>query len=217
MSKIIEICIFLPDWVSAHIQMRLNITVDHYNLELCRDVFFYIVLLYGAIVSLRTTLYWMIAINPYTFPWVFLVDFVDWIYEAMGGIIPCIVGIDLIPTFFAMLLGKIADSVNHLVFTMPFLPSEGEKVKMIIDGEVKDVIQFHYLPYLWYRYPIPNNIREFWYFKRPDILEFMEKSYSQADIDFRPLLSTIETSMGSTSTNLLNSIVTNSKDFFGIS
>lgn len=180
---------FLPDWLSGYIQIHFNITVDHSSLELCRDVFFYVVLLYATIVSLRTMLFWMLAINPYTYPWVFVVDFVDWIYEGLAGILPCIVGIDLVPTFLGMLIGKIADSANHLLFTMPFLPSEGNKVKMIIDGELKDVIQFHYLPYLWYKYPIPNNLREFWYFDRPDILNFMEENYVQFGINFRPLIS----------------------------
>ena len=191
---------FLPDWLSGYIQINFNITVDHSNLELCRDVFFYVVLLYGAIVSLRTMLFWMVAINPYTYPWVFAVDFVDWIYDGLAGILPCIVGIDLVPTFLGMLIGKIADSVNHLLFTMPFLPSEGNEVKMIVNGELKDVVQFHYLPYLWYKYPIPNNLREFWYFDRPDILNFMEENYSQFGINFRPLIS------GSEIAPLINSI-----------
>jgi hypothetical protein len=28
------------------------------------------------------------------------------------------------------ILGVVADSLNHLVFTMPFLPSEGEETKL---------------------------------------------------------------------------------------
>ena len=31
---------FLPDWLSGYIQIHFNTTVDHSNLELCRDVFF---------------------------------------------------------------------------------------------------------------------------------------------------------------------------------
>ena len=206
---------FLPDWVSGYIQIHFNITVDHSNLELCRDLFFYAVLLYGTIVTIRTTLFWMLAINPYTLPWVFVVDFVDWIYDGLAGILPCVAGIDLVPTFLAMIIGKIADSANHLVFTMPFLPSEGNKVKMLIDGELKDVVQFHYLPYLWYKYPIPVNLREFWYTERPDILNFMEKNYSQFGIHFRPLLSGSEINSLLDSTSFVESIVTTSKDFLG--
>jgi hypothetical protein len=207
---------FLPDWLSGYIQIHFNITIDHSNLELCRDVFFYVILLYGAIVSIRTTLFWMLAINPYTFPWVFAVDFVDWIYDALAGILPCFVGIDLVPSIFAMLIGKVTDSANHLVFTMPFLPSEGNKVKMLIDGELKDVVQFHYLPYLWYKYPIPMNLREFWYLERPDILNFMEKNYSQFAINFRPLLSGSEINTTVDSTAFVESILTPSKDFLGL-
>ena len=207
---------FLPDWLSGYIQIHFNITVDHSNLELCRDAFFYAVLLYGVIVTIRTTLFWFITINPYTYPWVFTVDFVDWIYEGLGGILPCFVGIDLVPTLFAMVVGKIADSANHLVFTMPFLPSEGNKVKMLIDGELKDVIQFHYLPYLWYKYPIPMDLREFWYSQRPDILNFMEKNYSQFSINFRPLLSGSEIHSTLDSTTFVNSMLTISKNFLGL-
>ena len=207
---------FLPDWLSGYIQIHFNITVDHSNLELCRDVFFYVILLYGAIVSIRNTLFWLIVINPYTYPWVFAVDFVDWIYDTLAGILPCVLGIDLAPTLLTLLIGKIADSANHLVFTMPFLPSEGNKVRMLIDGELKDVIQFHYLPYLWYKYPIPVGLREFWYSERPDILNFMEKNYSQFDINFRPLLSSSEVTSVLESTTLVDSIVTTSKDIFGL-
>ena len=111
---------------------------------------------------------------------------------------------------------KIADSVNHLVFTMPFLPSEGNKVKMLIDGELKDVVQFHYLPYLWYKYPIPQTLREFWYSERPDILNFMEKNYGQFGINFRPLLSASEISPILDSTSSIDSIILHSKEFFGL-
>ena len=175
---------FLPDIVSSYIQMNFNITLDHSNLELCRDVFFYLLLVYGLIVELRSNLFWFIAINPYTLPWSVLTEMVDWIYDSFTGFIPCVGGLDLAPTALMLAIGKITDSVNHLVFTMPFLPSEGQKVKMIIDDEVKDVIQFHYLPFLWQKYSIPINIREFWYFDRPDILDFMEKNYD--NINFRP-------------------------------
>jgi hypothetical protein len=51
---------------------------------------------------------------------------------------------------------------------------------------MKDVLVFHYLPILWYRYPIPNDIREFWYKERPDILDYMQKAYKDLDIQFLP-------------------------------
>ena len=207
---------FLPDWLSGYIQINYNITVDHSTLELCRDAFFHIVLVYAAIVSLRTMLFWFLAINPYTYPWVFAVDFVDWIYDGLAGLLPCIVGIDLVPTLLGLFIGKIADSANHLVFTMPFLPSEGYQVKMMIDGELKDVVQFHYLPYLWYKYPIPINLREFWYFDRPDILHFMEENYAQFGINFRPLMSSSEIVSYVGSVLFFDPLLHISKEFFEV-
>ena len=51
---------------------------------------------------------------------------------------------------------------------------------------MKDVLVFHYLPILWYRHPIPNEIREYWYNERPEILDYMQKAYKDADIQFLP-------------------------------
>jgi hypothetical protein len=51
---------------------------------------------------------------------------------------------------------------------------------------MKDVLVFHYLPILWYRYPIPNEIREVWYNERPEILDYMQKAYKDLDIQFLP-------------------------------
>ena len=58
--------------------------------------------------------------------------------------------------------------------------------KLIFQQEIKDVLIFHYLPILWYRYPIPNEIREYWYNERPEILDYMQKAYKDSDIQFLP-------------------------------
>ena len=60
------------------------------------------------------------------------------------------------------------------------------------------------------------NLREFWYSERPDILNFMEKNYSQFGINFRPLLSGSEVNSILHSTSFVDSIVTTSKDFLGL-
>jgi hypothetical protein len=69
---------------------------------------------------------------------------------------------------------------------MPFLPSEAEETKLLINQEMKDVLVFHYLPILWYRHPIPNDVREFWYYQRPDILEYMQTAYKDIEIQLLP-------------------------------
>ena len=78
---------------------------------------------------------------------------------------------------------------------------------------------FHYLPVLWYRYPIPNDIREFWYKERPDILEYMQKAYKDLEIQFLPdnivdklnqqtLTTKISSIQGISDTNIKNYIST---------
>jgi uncharacterized protein YggT (Ycf19 family) len=160
----------------------LDITV----LETIREVLFVGLMVYSQIVILRIALSWFIYINPYTFPWCYLAAAVDWTEDVLQGIVPAILGVNITGSVFLGILGVIADSLNHLVFTMPFLPSEGEETKLLINQQMKDVLVFHYLPILWYRAPIPNEIREFWYKERPDILNYMQKAYKDLDIQFLP-------------------------------
>jgi len=177
---------FLPDWLSEFIQTKLQICLDITVLETIREVLFVGLMVYSQIVILRIALSWFIYINPYTFPWCYLAAAVDWTEDVLQGIVPAILGVNITGSVFLGILGVIADSLNHLVFTMPFLPSEGEETKLLINEQMKDVLVFHYLPVLWYRYPIPNDIREFWYKERPDILSYMQKAYKDLDIQFLP-------------------------------
>ena len=100
--------------------------------------------------------------------------------------VPSIIGVNLSGPILLTVLGKCADSLNNLVFTMPYLPSEGDPTKALINGEMRDVLAFRYLPILWYKYPIPNEIRQYWYTERPDILKYMQKAYKNVDIQFLP-------------------------------
>ncbi len=177
---------FLPDWLSEFVQVRLNLCLDITFLETIREVLFVGLMVYSQIVILRIALSWFIYINPYTFPWCYLAAAVDWTEDVLQGIVPSILGVNITGSVFLGILGVLADSLNHLVFTMPFLPSEGEETKLLINQQMKDVLVFHYLPILWYRHPIPNDIREFWYKERPDILDYMQKAYKDLDIQFLP-------------------------------
>jgi uncharacterized protein YggT (Ycf19 family) len=177
---------FLPDWLSEFLQVRLNLCLDITLLETIREVLFLGLVIYSNIVILRITLSWFISINPYRVPWCYLVAAVDWTEEVLQGVVPAILGVNITGTIFLGILGVLADSLNHLVFTMPFLPSEAEESKLLLQQQMKDVLIFHYLPILWYRYPIPNEIREYWYNERPEILDYMQKAYKDADIQFLP-------------------------------
>lgn len=177
---------FLPDWLSEFLQVQLNICLDISFLEAFREGLFIVLVFYSQMLTLRITISWLISINPYTVPWCYLTAAVDWTEDVLQGIVPSILGVNLTGTIFLGALGIVADSLNHLVFTMPFLPSEGEETKLLVNQEMKDVLVFHYLPITWYRYPIPNDLREFWYFQRPDILEYMQTAYKDLDIQFLP-------------------------------
>ena len=178
--------LFLPDELSEFLQINLNICTDTNILETTREVLFVILIVYSQMMILRLTLYWFLIFNPYAFPWRYLSAIVDWTEEIAQGVVPSIFGFNLAGTLFLGVLGMITDDLNHLVFTMPFLPSEGEEVQMLINQELKEVIVFHYLPVLWYRYPIPEDLREFWFYERPEILHYLQKFYSDLNIDFYP-------------------------------
>jgi hypothetical protein len=66
---------------------------------------------------------------------------------------------------------------------MPFLPSEGEETKLLINQQMKDVLVFiisaHFVPLL----PCSKWYREFG-IERPDILNYMQKAYKDLDIQF---------------------------------
>lgn len=177
---------FLPDWLSEFIQVRLNICLDISLLETVREVLFIGLMIYSQMVVVRIAISWLIYINPYTFPWCYLAAAVDWTEDVLQGIVPAILGVNITGSVFLGVLGVIADSLNHLVFTMPFLPSEAEETKVLINNDMKDILVFHYLPILWYRHLIPNNIREYWYYQKPEILEYMQKSYKDLNIQFLP-------------------------------
>ena len=177
---------FLPDWLSEFIQVRLHICLDISLLEIVREVLFIGLVLYSQMVLLRIAISWLIWINPYTFPWSYLAAAVDWTEDLLQGIVPSVLGVNVTGSVFLGALGVIADSLNHLVFTMPFLPSEAEETKLVINNEMKDVLVFHYLPILWYKHPIPNDIREFWYDNRPDILEYMQNAYQDLNLTLEP-------------------------------
>jgi len=177
---------FLPDWLSQWLQINLNISVDTTPLEIIQQSVFLGLIGFFFLVEFRMKLYWFLTINPYTRPWIYLISLTDWIQDFMTGLSPVMLGVDLTAPIILGLTGKLADSLNHLVFTMPFLPSEGQPGKMMIDNEVQDVILFRYLLSLWYTHSIPNSLREFWYTDRIDILNFMKKNYAHLEIEFLP-------------------------------
>ena len=194
---------FLPDWLSKWLQLTFNICFDTTNLETIQEAIFVFLIIYMKFIAVRINLFWFITINPFIRPWIYITSLVDWAYDITAGIVPGLFGVDIGIVIFFSVVGKFADIVNSLIFTMPFLPSEGEVGLLENDfsglyiksdyaflydpeEEGKKVLFFRYLPRLWYTYTIPNDIREFWFYKRPDILKYMVDNYKQLGINFYP-------------------------------
>jgi len=178
---------YLPNWLSKFLQIYFNCCLDISFLEVFREVLFILIFIYIELMQIRLLLGWLISINPYSFPLNYFVSFFDWIEEApIFSSLPSIAGMNLTNFVFMIILGKFSDNLNHLVFTMPFLPSEGEPMKIQLNDTVTDVLVYRFLPRLWFYYPIPNDLREFWYTQRPDILKYMQKAYPDLGVEFRP-------------------------------
>lgn len=193
---------FLPDWLSKWLQLTFNICLDTTNLERIQEAIFVFLIIYMKVIAFRINLFWFITINPFVRPWIYITSLVDWAYDLTTGIVPGLFGVDIGIVLFFSVIGKFTDIVNSLIFTMPFLPSEGEisflendlnRFYIVPDNaflqdskESKEVLFFRYLPQLWYTHSIPNNIREFWFYQRPDILKYMLDNYEQLGINFYP-------------------------------
>lgn len=177
---------FLPDFVSALLQVRWKFCEDLSSIEIFRETLLFVLVVYTWIIHMRVALNWYISFNPHGFPLAYFTGLTDWFEQALADYLPSLNGLPIAYTLLGTLTGRFADIVNHLVFTMPYLPSEGKKTYAVVKGELIPVVKFTALPSLWSKYPIPNNIREYWYTKRPDILKYLLKVYKDENIQFLP-------------------------------
>lgn len=192
--------LFLPNWISEIIQIFGNQHINTTNLRTLQEWSFGFLNKFRILCELRAALWWWLMFNPYQEPFNTLRVLTEWYLTAFTGTFPIILGIDIGPSISISLLGFVLDGLNRLVFTMPYLPSEGEKftitnlstldnpalVNLIDKLGVEEVRIFRYLPSLWYKYPIPDNLREYWYTKKPEILQYFLNNYGSLGIDFLP-------------------------------
>lgn len=179
--------IFLPDGVSEFLQIQCHICTDLTFLELLRQTIFLMLITYTYLMQFRLSLAWFIAINPYTFPLIYLLALTDFAEDWSYGFVPTFRGISFATPVLMGIIGKATDYINHLVFTMPYLPSEALEVSRP-EGDVDKAgfLYFKYFPFLWYKHPIPNEIREHWYTDRPDILKYLQEAYKDLDVQLVP-------------------------------
>ena len=175
---------FIPDILSEYIQRYggINIPDDTLRLVIFQRWVYDFVRMFSTLCSFRLFFSLILIINPYTFPWILIITSTDWFLDSLSGLIPVFVGVDFSGILGLNILAAIGDYVKKLVFTMPYLPSEG--IKEMVGSH--SIYRFGGIPRLWQEYGIPDQLREEWYKERPEIIEHFFKYYNDVSIDFLP-------------------------------
>ena len=177
--------VMLPDFISEFIQIRLNYGTDYSDVSAVREALFLMVWMFSELWQIRCAMSMLIFINPYILPWNIITTLTEWMEESFTSVMPIVPLIDLSMLFCQLTIGRVLDTLNNLVLTFPYLPSEGVR-EYVFDPKYGDkpAIVFRGLPKLWYKHGIPNELRQHWYYYRKDILKYLQKSYH--DIQFLP-------------------------------
>ena len=177
---------FMPEVVSKFLQLNLGFCLDISLLEEIRAITFAALCATMVLFSWKIIISWVVGFNPYNFPFNILVGFTDTVEDRIDGLFPSILGVAIALSTFISILGIITDSLNFLVFTMPYLPNEGLKSFRLVEREPVQTLVFADIPELWVFHPIPNDVRKYWAYQRPEILTYMELTYKDLNINFRP-------------------------------
>lgn len=175
---------FIPDILSEYIQLYggINVPDDTLNLVIFQRWVYDFVRMFTSLCGFRLLFSLILIINPYTFPWILIVTSTDWFLESLSGLLPVFLGVDFSGVLALNILAAITDYIKKLVFTMPYLPSEG--IKETIGSH--NVYRFGGIPQLWLEHGIPDQLKEEWYKERPEIIEHFFKYYNDVGIQFLP-------------------------------
>ena len=194
--------VYLFNWLSQFIQIVCNHQVNIITLRDVQEWIHQILKTYLVICQTRVAFYWWLMFNPYSQPFESLRITTDWYLNAFHGVIPGFLGVDFSPSIGLGLLGYAIDIIGRLAFTMPYLPKEGMLLEVEKLAEYKPETQnnelleminefgqnvrvFRGLPELWKNSPIPDSLREHWFTDRPEITEFLLKTY--VDENYQPI------------------------------
>ena len=180
---------YLPDWVSAFIQLQLHVnTYDvAYNVHIATYDF---LIFWGAMWNIRMLMTFYLYINIYEPPFSYFASSLDWVEDLFGGMAPTVLGVNTFGIIVLLILGRITDAMNHVIYTMPYLPSEGEYHDRALPN-VEDtylamyvppkemIVMYHYFPALWFAYGIPDEIRVEWFQKDIIKMEYYYKLYAE--------------------------------------
>ena len=175
---------FIPDILSEYIQLYggINAPDDTLSLVIFQRWVYDFVRMFTSLCGFRLLFSLILIINPYTFPWILIVTSTDWFLESLSGLLPVFLGVDFSGVLALNILAAITDYIKKLVFTMPYLPSEG--IKETIGSH--NVYRFGGIPQLWQEHGIPTELKEEWYKERPEIIEQFFKYYNDVGIKFLP-------------------------------
>jgi len=178
---------FLPDAISSWLQLQFDINFDTSSLEIIQTGIVYGLWIYLIMFNLRITLYWFLGFNQFKQPALSFTALFDWIYQIP---LPGIFTIDFCAVFLLTVTTEIQNYVAGLVFTMPYLPSEAISGTISDDYSIQaslskdyyrlqkknsshvdhDILIFRDIPKLWEERGIPNAVREFWFYYKPQDL-----------------------------------------------
>nr|AWT38154.1 hypothetical protein ycf89 [Proboscia sp.]AWT38225.1 hypothetical protein ycf89 [Proboscia sp.] len=191
--------VFLPDFVSEFLQRTLHMhTYDLAYTGLIRECQYFLfmaVFSFSVLCGLYIFLQMCLFINPYTYPFILLTELVLPYYKFFEDVFPQIGGFTIGSIFAQSTLVLIMNYIRDIVFTMPFLPSEG--VLHTAAGNANDVIPvgqkfylFTGIPKLWKDSGIPIDLRTDWFDEGNfGIFKFYESHYpySKYGIDYLPM------------------------------
>ena len=171
---------FLPDNVEKFLYSWLGENYDHQIMHmLCADVAGYICV-YGAIYTvigfMRTSL---ISFNPYAWkPTAAILHLYEPWQDRLLHWLPKPYGIPMHQGLLFGTLRSVDFSLRRLVFTGPFLPSEGVfKTEVIGESQKVEAVYFHGFPTMWETATsIPNHERLYWW-RHPEIYDYIIKTY----------------------------------------
>lgn len=191
--------LFLPDPVSEFIQRALHIhTYDLEYTHIFRECQYFLYIALFTYLTLTQVYFFMCSclfLNPYTYPYVLLTDLVLPYQLFFEDLFPTIFGFSTGQLAAQLLLGVLMNAIRDLVFTMPFLPSEGViQVAAANANDLSPVGEQFYLfsgiPKLWQAYGIPVDLRTDWFDSgNLNIFKFYETQYPYDiwKVDYLPM------------------------------
>ena len=179
---------FLPTILSWIIQVYLNIFYEDPFLEKSRKYCFLIPTIYTHMINMRIGSSWFGRFSPFIYPWKYLFLSVDTVEGFVTRFLPIKffqVSIEL--PFLLFVSGFIADQVNHLVYTIPYLPSEVMYTSIFNKRrKLRPILFFSNIPVLWCKFQIPNLLKRFWHSKHLNIIEYLSFFYTDLNINALP-------------------------------